>query len=75
MLCASAVETQLKRLVTSALERASAFDLIDAAENENLIEPDLARHASDSFRTRNRLPMTTASPECWWRSCKYPDLA
>jgi hypothetical protein len=55
MLCASAVETQMKRLVTSAPERASAFELIDAAERANLIAPDLARHARDLFRTRNRV--------------------
>jgi hypothetical protein len=62
LLCASAVETQLKRLVKSAQERAGAFELIDAAEKAKLIEPDLARHARDLFSSRNRVAHDNRDP-------------
>ncbi|HYL36785.1 MAG TPA: DUF4145 domain-containing protein [Bryobacteraceae bacterium] len=62
MLCASAVETQLKRLAKSAPERAGAFELIDTAEKAKLIEPDLARHARDLFSSRNRVAHDNRDP-------------
>ena len=62
VLCASAVETHLKRLVASAPDRAGAFDLIEAAEMAKLIEPDLACYARDLFSYRNRVAHENHDP-------------
>jgi len=62
VLCASAVETQLKRLIPAASDRNGVSDLIKAAETAKLIEPDLASHARDLFTFRNRVAHDSRDP-------------
>jgi hypothetical protein len=63
VLCASAVETQLKRLIPSAPTQATAFQLIALAEKAKLFEGDLGSYGRDLFSYRNRVTHDNAEPE------------
>ena len=62
VLCASAVETQLRRFARQPSDRPQAFDLIESAEREKLIGPDIARYAKDLFSYRNRVAHEGVDP-------------
>jgi hypothetical protein len=62
VLCASAVETQLKR-ISSAPEPATVFELIKFAKENKLIQNRIAGNAEDLFRYRNRVAHDNREPE------------
>lgn len=63
VLCASAVETQLRRLVPSTRDEATAAELIQSAQAAKLLHPDLASHARDAlFWNRNRVVHDNYNP-------------
>lgn len=62
VLCASAVETQLKRIVPSAPAVDGPFSLIQSGQTTKLITRDLADIAKDLFRFRNRVVHDNLEP-------------
>lgn len=62
LLCASAVETQLKRLMPSAPDRTSAFALVESAVTEGLWDTHSAADAKDLFWYRNRVAHDESEP-------------
>jgi hypothetical protein len=62
VLSASAIETQLKRLLPGAPERAGPSDLLDLATNARLVKTDLADFTKDIFRYRNRVAHDNFEP-------------
>jgi len=63
VLCASAVETELRHALTSVAEGSRTFDLVQAGEESRLIDRADADHARDLFRYRNRVAHDNAEPE------------
>jgi hypothetical protein len=62
VLGASAVETQLRHIVPSALDGEGAFSLIETAKSGKLIGRDLADYAKGLFSFRNRVVHDNLNP-------------